>query len=222
MALRYAARVSPEKLSEIANHIGRFYNNACLNVEINNLGYVVMKELRDKWYYPTQYRWKGRDDKYDGKSGAALGFETTERYRKMMFNIFRTSLYKKEVRPKDKIFVGQMIAAKMEMGWRWEIAVGHDDIFMAGLLGWFAREQYHPSACITRASRNLLLTAEELAAAQIALTGRATNAETAQLQWDIDPSSTALGALLFNSNDHLRKLEKYNRRKNRADRLAGI
>lgn len=222
MAARYMSRVSPGTLAEYAGLIGRFYNNACLNVELNNLGYVVMRDLRDRYFYPNQYRWKGRDDKFDGKPGTAFGFETSDRYRRMMFNVFRTSLYRKEATPKDKIFIQQMTGAKME-GFRWEVAVGHDDVFMAGLLGWMAKEQFHPTPCRKQKSRNVMLTSEELAIAQIALTGRAGTAQdAASVSWLNDPSTTAFGALLFNSNDHLRSLERYNKKKNTPNRLAGL
>jgi len=222
MAARYMSRVSPETLAEYAGLIGRFFNNACLNVELNGLGYVVMRDLRDRHFYPNQYRWKGRDDKFDGKPGTAFGFETTSRYRSMMFNLFRTSLYRKEAIPRDKVFVAQMTAAKIE-NFRWEVAVGHDDVFMAGLLGWIAKEQFHPTTCKKRKSRNVMLTAEELAAAQIALTGRASTSEDASaLTWVNDPSTTAFGALLFNSNDHLRMLQRYDKKKNSPNRLVGI
>ena len=221
MCARYAARVSPETLAGIANLIGRFYNNACRNVEINNLGYVVMRDLRDRHYYPTQYRWKGRDDKYDGKSATALGFETTDRYRKMMFNIFRTSLYRKEVTPRDKIFINQMLGAKMEMGWRWDIAVGHDDIFMAGLLGWIAKEQYHPMVCKHSPAKNLMMSEEERSAAMLALTGKTSGVESLR-QYGIDPTTTAFGALRLNANDHLRMLDKYSKKSKMPMRLAGL
>lgn len=222
MAARYMSRVSPEELAYTAYLIGRYYNDAILNVEINNLGYVVMRELRDRYFYPTQHRWKGRDDKFDSKVGTALGFETTERYRKMMFNLFRTALYRKECIPRDEIFIEQMLKAKMEMEWRWEIAVGHDDVFMAGLLGWIAREHIHPKACATSATtKNVMLTAEELAAAQLALTGNSAGAEAA-LSYTVGPGVDANGAIMISGNDHLRMLQRYNKRKGEPSRLEGI
>jgi hypothetical protein len=222
MAARFMSRVSPETIAAQAGIIGRFFNNAVLNVEVNGLGYIVMSELRDRHFYPNQHRWMGRNDKFDHKPGTALGFETSSRHRSMMFNVFRTALYRKEALPKDKVFISQMEAAKME-GFRWDIAVGHDDVFFAGLLGWIAKEQMHPMACQKKKGRNLMLTTEELAAAQIALTGKAGSSEDAgSLTWMNDASSTAFGALLFNSNDHLRFLERYNRKKNAPNRLAGI
>lgn len=218
MAARFMGRVSPEKIAKIASDIGRFYNDAALNVELNNLGYVVMRELRDRLFYPNQYRWKGRDDKFDGKPGTAFGFETTERYRKMMFNLFRTALYRKEVIPRDAEFIRQMTAAKMELGFRWNIAVGHDDVFMAGLLGWIAKEQFHPHVCKPRKPRSLLLTPEELEEARKAMTGQS----MPEVSWLTDPSTTAIGSLMMNANDHLREIAKYEKKHGQVDRLAGI
>lgn len=218
MAATYMSRVSPEKIAKLASDIGRFFNDAVLNVELNNLGYVVMRELRDRLYYPNQYLWKGRDDKFNGKAGTAFGFETTERYRKMMFNLFRTALYRREVTPRSKEFVRQMAATQMEMGFRWNIAVGHDDLFMSGLLGWIAKEQFHPHVCNPKKPNNLLLTPEEMAAAKLALTGDSRMIP----EWGIDPSTVAAGALMLNANDHLRYIARYEKQQRRPDRLLGI
>ena len=218
MAARFMGRVSPEKIAKMASDIGRFYNDAALNVELNNLGYVVMRELRDRLFYPNQYRWKGRDDKFDGKPGTAFGFETTDRYRRMMFNLFRTALYRKECVPKDAEFVRQMTATKMEMGFRWNIAVGHDDVMMAALLGWIAKEQFHPQVCNPRKPKNLILTPEQLEAEMKQKTGLA----SPEVSWLMDGTSTALGSLMVNANDHLREIAKYEKRHGKVDRLAGL
>jgi hypothetical protein len=131
LAGRYMSRVSPEELAPVAAALGYYFNSAMLNVELNNIGYVTMKALRDTYYYPNQYLWKGRDDRADrSKQGQAYGFETSDRYRKMMFALFRTALHEKRVVPKDRTFVDQMKKAKLEMNWRWTVAVGHDDVLM--------------------------------------------------------------------------------------------
>ena len=131
LAARYMSRVSPEELAPVAAALGYYFNGAMLNVELNNIGYVTMKALRDTYYYPNQYLWRGRDDRADrSKQGQAYGFETSDRYRKMMFSLFRTALHNKRVVPKDRVFVDQMKKAKLEMNWRWVVAVGHDDVLM--------------------------------------------------------------------------------------------
>jgi len=163
MAARYASRVSPEEIASVAAALGYYFNSAMLNVELNNLGYTTMRELRDRLYYPLQYLWKGRDDKAStSKPGQAYGFETSDRYRRMMFNLFRNALHRKEVVPKDRQFIAQMKKAKMEMGWRWTVSVGHDDVLCAGLLGWIAKEQNHPTSCSPKLSKNVMMTKEEL------------------------------------------------------------
>ena len=217
LAARYMSRVSPEELAPVAAALGYYFNGAMLNVELNNIGYVTMRELRDRLYYPNQYIWKGRDDRVDrSKQGVAYGFETSDRYRKMMFSMFRNSLYRKEVVPKDQVFVSQMKKAKMEMAWRWNVAVGHDDVLMAGFLGWIAKEQNHQFACQHRSSKNTMMTKEEL--------------ETAGFQpvrgqmptWLRDPSVTGMGTLITTGNDHLKKLEIYAKKKQRMNRLEFI
>ena len=217
LAARYASRVSPEEVASTAAALGYYFNGAMLNVELNNLGYTTMRELRDRLFYPLQYLWKGRDDRADkSKQGQAYGFETSDRYRRMMFNLFRNALHRKEVVPKDRTLVDQMKKAKLEMGWRWNVAVGHDDVLMAALLGWIAKEQNHPTACSPRAPKNILMTKEELENAGFE------PARGQMPQWLKDPSVTGSGMLLTSGNDHLKKLEVYNKKRNKPDRLAWI
>jgi hypothetical protein len=188
-----------------------------LNVELNNIGYITMRELRDRIYYPSQYLWKGRDDKAStSKQGQAYGFETSDRYRRMMFNLYRTALHRKEVVPKDKTLVSQMKKAKMEMGWRWNVAVGHDDLLMAVLLAWIAKEQYHPTSCQPKISKNVLLTKEELENAGFS------PARGQMPEWLKDPSVTGAGMLLTSGNDHLKKLEIYAKNKQKIRRLEWV
>lgn len=217
LAARYMSRVSPEELSSVAAALGFYFNGAMLNVELNNIGYITMRELRDRIYYPSQYLWKGRDDRADrSKQGQAYGFETSDRYRRMMFNLYRTALHRKEVVPKDRILIDQMKKAKLEMNWRWTVSAGHDDVLMAALLAWIAKEQYHPTSCQPKSSRNVMLTKDELETAGFA------PARGQMPEWQKDPAVTGMGALLTTGNDHLKKLDMYNKRKNKADRLQWV
>lgn len=217
IAARYMSRVSPEELAPVAAALGYYFNGAMLNVELNNIGYVTMKALRDTYYYPNQYLWKGRDDRADrSKQGAAYGFETSDRYRKMMFTLFRTALHEKRVVPKDRIFVDQMKKAKLEMNWRWTVSVGHDDVLMAGFLGWIALEQNHPTACHPSSPKNILMTKDELENAGFS------PARGQMPTWLKDPSVTGAGMLLTSGNDHLKKLEIYSKKKQQMNRLSWI
>jgi hypothetical protein len=217
LAARYMSRVSPEELANVSAALGYYFNGAMLVVELTgNLGYITMKELRDRLFYPSQYIWKGRDDRMDkSKQGVALGFETSDRYRRMMFALFRTALHSKRVVPKDRVFVDQMKKAKLEMNWRWNVAVGHDDVLCAGFLGWIALEQNHPAPCHLYSPKNLMMTKEELENAGF---------EPARQmpEWLKDPTITVNGAVMMTGNDHLAKLTKYAKLKQKERRLEFI
>jgi hypothetical protein len=216
VAATYMARVSPEELSSTAAALGYYFNGAMLNVELNNLGYVTMRELRDRLFYPSQYLWKGRDDRADkSKQGMAYGFETSDRYRRMMFNLYRTALHRKEVLPKDRTLVDQMKKAKMEMGWRWNVAVGHDDLLMSILLAWIAKEQNHPTTCQPRASKNIMMTKEELENAGFE-PGRQ------MPEWMKDPTVTVGGVVMMTGNDRIAKRIKYEKEKRKVNRLEWV
>jgi hypothetical protein len=218
LAARYMSRVSPEELSPLVAALGYYFNGAMLNIELTgNLGYILMSTLRDRLFYPVQYRWKGRDDKADvSKQGMAYGFETSDRYRRMMFALFRTALHNKRVVPKDRIFVEQMKKSKLDMGFRWNVAVGHDDVLMAGFLGWIALEQNHPTPCRPRGVKNVMMSKEELEIAGF------DNTRGQMPSWSKDPSVTGMGCLITTGNDHLKKLDVYNKKKNKVDRLQWV
>jgi hypothetical protein len=106
-----------------------------------------------------------------------------------------------------------MKKAKMEMGWRWTVSVGHDDLLMAVLLGWIAKEQYHPTSCQPHSSRNVMLTKEEQEMAGFS------PARGQMPEWLKDPTCTVGGMVLSNGNDHLKKLEAYGKKKAKMNRL---
>lgn len=145
-AARYAAKINPERLADECDKVGRFYNRGMVNIELTgNLGLWAQTLLRDRYAYPNLYRWKGRDDRI-GKSGtrSAIGWETTQRTREIAFNAFRAALREERVFVRDKGLLTQMDAASRKEGFRWDVVRGHDDILMAALVGWIAREQWAP------------------------------------------------------------------------------
>lgn len=151
LAARYAERVDPETFAGLLNSAGRYYRAgthvAMMNVELTgNLGLWSQKLLRDVYYYPNLYVWRGRDDrKRDGGQRASLGWDTSYRNREMAFAAFRAACAHKRVIPKDKVFIQQAEGAQRSGHiFDFEVKKGHDDVFFSGLIGWIAREQYPP------------------------------------------------------------------------------
>jgi hypothetical protein len=208
-AFRYAARVGPEILGSVVNWIGRMYDKAMVNVEITGgWGYIVLRELRDRWHYPGQYLWLGRDDRFDKKPRTSLGWETTERSRQRALALFRTSLRRGECFPLDQELVTQMSKCKMEMGWRWTVIKGHDDIMMAALLGWAAMQDHHypHGAPLDRMTQKLTEEKEQHSG----------------ITWMDSPESNAAGMFGWTSTNHLNKLRIYNDKAKKKDLLQGI
>jgi hypothetical protein len=196
MAFRFAERIPPETLAYFLNGLGRYYNSAMINIEFTGgWGATAAQELRDRHYYPQQYLWRGsRDDKVHAKASTALGWETTVRSRRMLFDRFRLALRRNEAHVCDLAFVQQMSRAQMEMPWNWQVIKSHDDIFMAGLLGWICVEQYHTPKINNRISETL------------------ERPQQPAQSFALDPFTTELGVLMANANDHLKKLKGYEKR----------
>jgi hypothetical protein len=209
MAFRFAERVAPEALAYFLDGLGRYYNNAMINIEFTGgWGSTAAAELRDRYHYPQQYLWRGsRDDKVNAKSSTSLGWETTVRSRRMLFDRFRMALRRNEAHVTDVAFLQQMSRAQMEMGWNWQVIKGHDDIFMAGLLGWICVEQYHQPKGNSKSN-----TME-----------KGENGQTPGVNWTLDPYTTELGMLLDHGERHIKALKLIDKKVDKKnDNLAGI
>lgn len=145
LCARYASRINPESLAELLNFVGIYYNKAIVAIELTgNLGLWAQKVLRDTFGYPNIYKWKGRDDRQPVGyvSRTSIGWETTGRTRPMLLDAIRTAIRFGRCKLYDAGMLSQMEAAEMIEG-KWVVRVGHDDIMMAGMIGWLIGEQWH-------------------------------------------------------------------------------
>jgi hypothetical protein len=207
VAFKYADRCGPEQLARRINHLGQRYNKAMINVELTGgWGYTTMKELRDIHYYPNQYRDRGRDDRVTPKGKDVYGWETTWRSRQMLFDVFRTDLRRGDLHVNDQELMSQMSKAQIDRSGRWIIRKGHDDVIMAAMLGWIALFQYHTPHILRPAASTL----DKL------------EGNERPVQWKDSPETTVDGCVVFTGAQHLKKLEIYDRKKTKVDRLLGL
>jgi hypothetical protein len=153
IAARFASnQISIPELAENVDKIGRWYNNAMVIVELTgNLGLWCNNTLRDKYFYPNIYIWKGKDDKVASAARSkSQGWETTSRTRDLLFSTFRGKLrdgmknLPGGLRPKDEELIRQMDLCTLSGGLRWEVEYGHDDILISSMLAVVAASQYPP------------------------------------------------------------------------------
>jgi hypothetical protein len=152
VAAKFSEWVDPEIIADLCDMVGRYYNNALVNIELTgNLGLWAQRRMRDFHVYPNLYLWKGKDDKQVGtQKGHSLGWETTPRTRDLLFATMRGELRNgmKDIpgglSPTDPELIEQMDVATMSIGMRWEVEKGHDDVLMACMLAIIAKVQYPP------------------------------------------------------------------------------
>lgn len=211
-AFRFAERIKPETAAGQLNALGRWYNNAMINIEFTGgWGYIIAKELRDQHFYPSQYLWRSRDEGINAKPRQTMGWETTERSRRMLIDLFRTALRRKHLHVMDAESVKQMSRASIELGWRWSVIKGHDDIFMSDMLGWVCVEQYHTPRLAAAGTKH-----------PNTLEKQAADTQPERTTWVKEPFSTEFGTVMQLGNEHLKMLERYDKQAKRGDPLEGI
>lgn len=149
-AARLHCVLRQESATQLVYMLGTYYNKAKVACEDGGGGFGsrIFQEMRDRWRYHNQYRWKGRNDKASPSASAvALGFTINDYTRRMMLTAFLTALRRGEALVLDHALAGQMSAAQWEGGYRFEAIAQFDEILYAGLVGWIAKDQWHPNQC---------------------------------------------------------------------------
>jgi hypothetical protein len=83
----YAGRVTPEKIADDCVAMGWWYNTALLYPEINSIGVVTMKRIKQLWMYPRL----GREEKWDetGLKSNKYGHFSTNENKQIMVSFLR-------------------------------------------------------------------------------------------------------------------------------------
>jgi len=62
----------------------------------------------------------------------------------MLITHFRDSIQEQTVVVRSKELLSQARLAEQQLGQRWEVEYGHDDVIMAAMIGWISRIQWPP------------------------------------------------------------------------------
>lgn len=120
---------------------GRYYNTALLGVERNNHGHAVLLALIQIFNYPNLYAHKDYDVK--GNVDKREGWPTTTKTRPILVEEYRESYKNSEVIPKSRRLLGEKRTFVKKNGKAQHQAGCHDDILMAGMIGWEMRKHRH-------------------------------------------------------------------------------
>lgn len=133
----YVARIRgqlyPEEFAETLINIGRFYNQAYINFEANNHGWVVKDRLVQK-NYPSIYHRRELETE-TGKWKNELGFITTRDTKERIVNNFVARLREGKVHPMDADLLREATVFQRDNNHRLSSVEGeHDDCIMAACL----------------------------------------------------------------------------------------
>ena len=154
---RYRVRVSATRFAEVCDEWGRFYNNALLGVEENNMGIAVLTKLDEVLRYPNLYVrdrpqtrvriLKGPAPGGEiGKSKGKLGWRTDAKTRPLMLARLKDALegdfddgvdeFAPEYRVRDRVLIQEAFSFSDADGKLEGQDGAHDDTVMAAAIMW--------------------------------------------------------------------------------------
>jgi hypothetical protein len=151
----FSARANVQVFADMLDRLGRYYGQfmpvgqAMMNIELCSNGHAVFQILRTDYGYSNFYRWLGKDDRINRQAPnrrPALCWETTSRTREFLITHFRDAIQQGMAIVRSKDLLAQARLAEQQLGQRWEVEYGHDDIIMCSMIGWIARLQWPPPA----------------------------------------------------------------------------
>jgi len=139
----FRAKWPVNKVSEFANQLGRYYNEALIVMEINYPGNSVQDALLDYYKYPRNYQQETRLDQ-DMDISDKYGFRTTEASKWLLINEMQLALSEGGIILHDPVTISEMMnfvymASKCKAG----AADGfNDDTVMALMMAYHGAKLY--------------------------------------------------------------------------------
>lgn len=139
----FRAKWPVNKVSEFANQLGRYYNEALIVMEINYPGNSVQDALLDYYKYPRNYQAETRLDQ-DMDISDKYGFRTTESSKWLLINEMQLALSEGGIILHDPVTISEMMnfvymASKGKAG----AAEGfNDDTVMALMMAYHGAKLY--------------------------------------------------------------------------------
>ncbi len=132
--------IQPYEFAKTLNDIGRWYNNAILNVEVNNTGHAVQDFLIRKWQYPRLHPWRGKPDRITTET-RLWGWETNSYSRPLLIEAGRRAINTGLCTLHDSATLGEIRNFSRADNGLYGALGGHDDRVLALLLALRSREE---------------------------------------------------------------------------------
>lgn len=128
---RFRTQLEPADFGEEIFHLGSWYNNALVGVEINNHGLTTVQRLRDMRYKNLYRRPKGMDERFESAT-SKLGWRTDRKTKPLMINHLSELINKQLLVDRDLEFVRECMTYVVDSKGRTNAQIGqHDDIVIS-------------------------------------------------------------------------------------------
>ncbi len=103
----WSGRVDTETFSQVVFALGRFYNYALLNIEMNSCGESILNFIHRQKHYPNLYR-QWRYDELQRKKVKKIGWRTTTTSKRLSLDALESFLREREIKPHSRRLFEEM------------------------------------------------------------------------------------------------------------------
>lgn len=129
-------------MSRMVAALGKWYNKAIINVEVQSTGLAVQDYLMRVHHYPRLHPWRGRPDHYQIRNRVHLwGWVTNVYSRPLLIEAGRRAINTRLITIHDASTLDEIKHFSRQDSGKYEAEVGHDDRVLALLLALRTREE---------------------------------------------------------------------------------
>lgn len=133
--------IAPWDFATQLNALGRWYNNAIIAIEVNNVGLAVQDPLIRVHFYPRLHQWKGKPDRVRLGPAHLYGWVTNVATRPLLIEAGQRALNKEIVCLHEDGLLREIIEFSLNDEGKFEARAGHDDRVIAMLIALRSREE---------------------------------------------------------------------------------
>jgi hypothetical protein len=142
--------IAPWDMSRIINKLGRWYNTAIVNVEVQSTGLAIQDYLLRVHNYPRFHPWRGKPDHFQKANAKLWGWVTNVYSRPLLIEAGRRAINTRLITLHDSSTLDEIKHFSRQDNGKYEAEVGHDDRVLALLLALRTREENHIGAAAAR------------------------------------------------------------------------
>lgn len=133
--------ITPWDFSKLLDKLGRWYNNAIINIEVKSSGWAVQDYLLRVLQYPRFHPWRGKPDRASQGAVRLWGWDTNVYSRPLLIEAGRRAINKGLITLHDSSTLDEIKHFSRSDDGKYEAEAGHDDRVIALLLALRTREE---------------------------------------------------------------------------------